>query len=551
MSDQKKVMQIINDDENNNLIILVDSEEQILEYQIDMIKNNNIRLLTPKIGKQDDKRILRYDLNDYDLAFSNLEKSKNKVKVIFEGLFDINEIISNCEKYLLFQECLLLNKNFLFRRKSNGCIYLLYIPIKRNKKSDDVYKSLSISVINSFIYSDSENLIIQTLVNFIKRNDFTLNLWGHFLEKSLISFNKIDETGNDYNNDNSTENSIKMIENTENNYNTDDNGDSELNFDSLVKDLKNSSNKHIINNKLFENNRNLTVDNNVNYNENENELVSEPIKKLSKPKRNAKLVTTENNLSRKINKIKDDNNKNRSEPYENREANDDLTLSIKREYEIGDKNNGLKIYFNKYFIGFSIQVVFLMIIFSLSKNKDLIEYLDIITFNAKLSLFLFALIVSIFIWSTISFITNKLKNEVVMSKYDIWNIPNPGELDKLINNSEYKEKLSDFVTVKVDDYYDYPYLESEYQGTYERIFITKSVFNIGKTFDKSDYILNSEKIDNLHARILRTDREYYLIDLSKENKTFINDEKLKGKQKVNINNNDKIRFADISFTFNV
>ncbi len=86
------------------------------------------------------------------------------------------------------------------------------------------------------------------------------------------------------------------------------------------------------------------------------------------------------------------------------------------------------------------------------------------------------------------------------------------------------------------------------QNQEEDFMVNKDVFKIGKS-KNNDAILHSPTVSGSHAKITRQGSEFYIMDLNSTNATFVNDEELTYRRPVKLNICDKIRFANVAYTF--
>lgn len=74
-------------------------------------------------------------------------------------------------------------------------------------------------------------------------------------------------------------------------------------------------------------------------------------------------------------------------------------------------------------------------------------------------------------------------------------------------------------------------------------------FLIGKQENLTDYVLSSDTVSRVHARIDRTENRYSLTDLNSTNGTFINGRRLETNESADLNIGDKIGIAEFIFKF--
>lgn len=104
--------------------------------------------------------------------------------------------------------------------------------------------------------------------------------------------------------------------------------------------------------------------------------------------------------------------------------------------------------------------------------------------------------------------------------------------------------LSNFVNVK------HVRLLPVLDDTYEMIRIEAFPFFVGKLKTHIDVHIPSPAISRFHAKIIREENEYYIVDLNSTNGTFVNGEMVESYQKRKIEHGFKISFANIDYIFN-
>ncbi|TCT11645.1 pSer/pThr/pTyr-binding forkhead associated (FHA) protein [Natranaerovirga pectinivora] len=84
----------------------------------------------------------------------------------------------------------------------------------------------------------------------------------------------------------------------------------------------------------------------------------------------------------------------------------------------------------------------------------------------------------------------------------------------------------------------------------EEININVFPFLIGKLKGQVDYVIDSDTISRLHAKIIYNNNSYYIIDINSRNGTFLNGMRLDSQKEYLLNNGDEIKFCNIKVTFN-
>ena len=88
--------------------------------------------------------------------------------------------------------------------------------------------------------------------------------------------------------------------------------------------------------------------------------------------------------------------------------------------------------------------------------------------------------------------------------------------------------------------------ELQYLGDKKKnnIRINKDEFRLGSSIDGNDSVIDSPVVSRFHAKIVREGESYYLEDLNSTNGTCVNGKMLGYRDKVELNPEDTIMFAD-------
>jgi hypothetical protein len=92
-----------------------------------------------------------------------------------------------------------------------------------------------------------------------------------------------------------------------------------------------------------------------------------------------------------------------------------------------------------------------------------------------------------------------------------------------------------------------PYLKEK--GGEEVVEINKKSVLIGRMESFVDFVINSSAIGKIHAEILQEGEDFYVMDCNSRNGTFLNDNRIIPNTKNKVSNNDLIRFANKEFVF--
>ena len=74
-------------------------------------------------------------------------------------------------------------------------------------------------------------------------------------------------------------------------------------------------------------------------------------------------------------------------------------------------------------------------------------------------------------------------------------------------------------------------------------------FIIGKLSEAVDGVIDEESVSRIHAKIEKTDSQYYLVDLNSTNGTFINGQMIFPNEKTKLQPGDRIQFGFVEYHF--
>lgn len=92
-------------------------------------------------------------------------------------------------------------------------------------------------------------------------------------------------------------------------------------------------------------------------------------------------------------------------------------------------------------------------------------------------------------------------------------------------------------------------LRAENPAQYHNIPIIEFPFFVGKLESKVNYTINSTAISRFHAKIECIGNQYFITDLNSTNGTFVNNIRLKANETKELQENEKLSFANITFYF--
>lgn len=92
-------------------------------------------------------------------------------------------------------------------------------------------------------------------------------------------------------------------------------------------------------------------------------------------------------------------------------------------------------------------------------------------------------------------------------------------------------------------------LISREEGRFPTILLDRDLMIIGKLDTVSDVILPYPTVSRVHSKIRRIEGEYYLMDLNSRNGTYVNGRMLQAEEEYQLQDQDEVRFADLTYLF--
>jgi len=85
----------------------------------------------------------------------------------------------------------------------------------------------------------------------------------------------------------------------------------------------------------------------------------------------------------------------------------------------------------------------------------------------------------------------------------------------------------------------------------DTILLNKFPFSIGKKNLKADYVLDYKVISRVHAKIVKAEGGYFIMDLQSTNGTFVNGTRIESLHMVVVHQGDRISFADLHYQLSI
>ena len=159
----------------------LDGDKEVDFLSLSMLRNNKIEGLIPLQYVRDyQEDFLYYSLEDLLPLKSYLKgrMDKDRLLKLFRGLIQVMEELSF---YLLEDNQLLLDSDYIFIDPKEDMIMLLLLPFNHLEKQNPIY--LFKSLLIEFSYQSAEDTAyLGKIVNYLNENNFVLSQFAHFID---------------------------------------------------------------------------------------------------------------------------------------------------------------------------------------------------------------------------------------------------------------------------------------------------------------------------------------------------------------------------------
>jgi len=492
-----------NDSAASYLVLNMGLSEDILEYQVEMLNRNSCPgILRLDIRQKNDEIKLYYDITSTLTLAQFLQRKNLKEEEFVNVLRGITKTLLNSREYFLYDSSFIINEEYIYINPSTLDIYMIYVPLTLETDVRENFKSFLVNMIISLVRIDenSKGNYMQKILNYLKDSVFNISDFNSFLKNLKRNESREDEN--------------KMLQGSE--------------YKPSIQNPHNS-------------------------------LVNE---------------------NREIKKIYAEKSPEKSIAH----RGTNILKKNEKKQEISTK----MIYESKYILIAILSQILIGIALVLS--LDAIKSVAGDDISAYGGITIIVIAIDILLFKNLFKRENMKEVKVVkkdrgegirkksakqrvgkakakskpdfsveenqslnMSKREIYNFN-----DCNINRAAYKEadcqalELSTNVndTVVLDEEKQgEAYLQRISNGMMDRITITKSNFIIGRLPNYVDHLIENNAIGRAHAEIIRREGQYFITDLNSKNGTFLNEVKMDSNKEYQINDGDKVRFANIEYTF--
>ena len=514
-----------NDSTSNYLVLKTSIYKEPFNYQAQMLLHNKLRgLLDFNLNRIGDELNCFYDITSKCTLASFLSRKHFARDEFLKTILNIINNIYQLKNYLLYDENILLDENFIYVEPDCIDIYFVYLPFRDCKSDIKVFFAKLIFQLVKFSDEYSDNYI-QKILETIKSDTFSLSSFKTLIESLLCE---------------SIKNPAKCTEN-------------------LEKDASGIENSKIRKNKTFGRwlSASKTEVENCNTLKSENRA-SKNIK-AENPK-NIILKDTGAKFEKGNFKIPNSHKVNKQDTIKHNQFNE---IGIVNDEDRNEKNKPKNIPL----LAVILLQPLLIASFVLILNSKLVIFSD----NPKTTVIILILILLAFDILIIRILNEKAnkdggqpiikrKIQIADSYKPLQSISNMMKDKALLENQEILNKKlenlrngvvenysGETVIIKKPKLSEYPYLKAK-EGD-EVIQISKNSILIGRMENFVDYTINCSAIGKIHAEILQEEEHFYVMDCNSKNGTFINDNKILPNTKNSIKNNDTLRFANREFVF--
>lgn len=159
------------------LVVKMTREEQIQDYQVEMIANNrNLGILPMDIRWKDSIASIYYNITSKLSLSQFLQRKKLKRNEFIHILRGMVKGVMNSGSYLLSDKAFLLEEDYIFINPNSLEVSYVYIPVKLERDTRKEFKELVVRlIVNSTVAEEGEkDNFLQRVLNNIKAETFNM-----------------------------------------------------------------------------------------------------------------------------------------------------------------------------------------------------------------------------------------------------------------------------------------------------------------------------------------------------------------------------------------
>ena len=512
-----------NDSTTNYLVLKTSIDKELFNYQAQMLLHNKLKgLLDFNMNRIGVEQNCFYNITSKCTLTAFLSRKYFTRDEFLKTILNIINNIYQLKNYLLYDNNILLEENFIYVEPDSIGIYFVYLPFRDCKSDIKSFFAKLIFQLVKFNDEYSDNYIQKILEN-IKSDIFSLNSFKTLIESLLCE---------------SIKNPAKCAESSKNDVSNIEN--SKIRKEKAFGSWFSTSKTEVEKCKNIENN----VSNNMKTEKTKNIMLTEDEAKFQKGNfkiPNSYRVNKETTIKHdQFEEIKSINDKERND--KSKTINWPLlavfllqtfliasfVLIINSKFvRLSDNPKTTAIILILIFLAFDVMIV--RILNEKTKKDGGLPLLkkEIVAANS---------------YKPLQIISSMMKSKTLLENEETLS----NELEELQNDVD-KNYGGETVIIKKPKLSDNPYLKA-IEGD-EAIQISKNSILIGRMENFVDYIISSSAIGKIHAEILREGENFYVMDCNSKNGTFLNDNRILPNTKNSIKNNDTLRFANREYIF--
>lgn len=473
------------------LVLKLDTDSQLLSYQIEMIANNRCTGIIPMEKRHvNDKIKLYYNITSLSAVEYYLKRKKLSPSEFIMLLRGIIKVISDCRYYFLNENSFLIDEKYIFINPATLEVSIIYVPLKMEEDVNTNYKAfVSNLILNTAIFDEGTSSTVTRILNYLREDNFNLAGFDKFLA-GLSDKNAADDASNELSTDAEKKNVQQKQMDRQLHKQLPDAGSRPLDKPQVHHAVKNKQEKNTAAKKVY--------------------------------KRNSLLIAA---LAQVLVIIV-------------------IVLLLQMLPAMAEEDR----ISTAGGVGIILCAADFLLLRKLLDKNNLVETTAEVKIKASSD--------------------KKAAQNINIGKREICNKvldrgrdmeePQPLNIAGAIRQAtvcEYGEargtgESSDTVMLEEEPAVrKNAYLRSTRDGIIEKISINKESFIIGRLKDQADYISNNNAVGKLHAELIVREGRYFVKDLNSRNGTRINGKRISSNLEYEMNNNDRLAFANEEFIF--
>jgi len=179
-----RITPIYESDDFGSYLIIKPEEDSLIEYQVEMISNNNIPgLLAMDVRCKNNEIYLYYKITSLIPLSKFLSRKKIDKRQLLNLLNQITQTMLTGIDYLLYNKCYILEQDFIYMDPASFKLYMVYLPMALEEDVNQNLRKLIIDLIINATYIEEDEQgdgFIRKIINYIKGDTF-----------NVIGFNKL------------------------------------------------------------------------------------------------------------------------------------------------------------------------------------------------------------------------------------------------------------------------------------------------------------------------------------------------------------------------